>query len=96
MLNNSSKNIKYRRVLFFYDELTRHRVDYETALGFMEYIFGVSRGYLVQIIKGCHKYDEDTVMEHRDVDIKTIEVYVQKLYRDARDKRQVELKFENN
>lgn len=95
MLNGASKDIKYKRIVFYYDELTRHRIDYETALQFMEYQFNVSRNYLVQIIKDYHKYNKAIKLEHADIDTKAIEAFVQKLFKKAKDDRQMELKFDN-
>ena len=93
MLNNASKSIKYKRIVFYYDELTRHRVDMDTALAFMEYVFSVSRNYLVQIVKDGNLY-KDIKLDHADIDVKAIEAYVQKLFKQARDNRQMELKFD--
>lgn len=94
MLNKASKSIKYKRIVFYYDELTRHRVDYDTALSFMGYVFGVSHNYLLQIVKGSMPYDKGVPLDHKDIDVKAIEAFVQKLYRQAKDCRQMELKFD--
>lgn len=96
MLNNASKSIKYKRIVFYYDELTRHRVDYDTALAFMEYVFSVSRNYLVQIVKENSQQHKDVRLEHSDIDVKAIEAFVQKLFKNARDTRQMKLKFDGN
>lgn len=86
-----SKDTKYKRIVLYYDELTRHRVDYNTALDFMGYVFSVSREYLVQIIKDYHKYNKDIQLEHADIDLICIDSFVKKLFREARNNRQLEL-----
>jgi len=96
MLNNASKAIKYKRIVFYYDELTRHKVDYDTAFDFMEYVFSVSHNYLVSIIKDHNRYNKDVKLEHADIDVKAIEAFVQKLFKQARDTRQIELKFDKD
>lgn len=96
MLNKASKSIKYKRIVFYYDELTRHRVDYDTALAFMSYVFNVSHNYLLQIIKNTVPFDRSVRLEHQDIDVKAIEAFVQKLFKNARDCRQIQMKFDKD
>lgn len=90
-MHNCNKDTKYKRIVFYYDELTRHKVDYNTALEFMCYMFSVSREYLVQIIKNYHHYNKEVKLEHADLDLKVIDAFVQKLFREARNNRQLDL-----
>lgn len=91
MNDNSLKDIKYKRVKLYWDELSRHRIDPDTSLDFMEYTFCVSREYLMQIIKGYHSSDDKVVLEHADLDLQCIDAFARKLYKTAKSDRQMKL-----
>ncbi|MDO9255429.1 MAG: hypothetical protein Q7U54_07955 [Bacteroidales bacterium] len=100
MLNDVSKQIKYKRILFYWGELARHRVDIDTALDFMQYMFSVSKDYIVQIVKGYYDFDKTVALDHSDIDILVIEAFVQKLFKQARNNRrnevQTKIEFEKD
>ena len=91
------KQIKYRRILYYYDELSRHKIDIDTAIEFMEYMFNVRPVWIMTIVKNSNRYN-DLPLPHRDVDDTAIDSFVRKLYREARKQRNEIQKtdFENN
>lgn len=82
------KQEKHKRIMMFYDELTRHKIDYQESLKFMSYIFGVSQGYITVILKSFKLADFANVkLEHWDLDLKMIDSYALKLYANAKKMR---------
>jgi len=79
-------DIKFQRIVFFYDELSRHNIDFDVAVKFMEYVFNVSPAWITKIIKGYVPF-EPSRLEHSDIDCQTIDAFVRKLYKKARTER---------
>lgn len=80
-------DVKCQRIMFFYSELSRHNIDIDVALKFMEYVFGVRAPWLMRIVKGYVPFDSTLPLEHADVDLLTIDAFVRKLYRQAKTER---------
>ncbi|MDZ4212312.1 MAG: hypothetical protein U1C59_11440 [Methylotenera sp.] len=85
-------DIKCQRIMFFYTELSRHNIDIDAALKFMEYVFNVRAPWLMRIVKGYVPYDATPALEHSDVDLQTIDAFVRKLYKQAKAARVEEAK----
>ncbi len=82
-----SEDVKYRRMMFYYDELSRHNIDIEQVLQFMEYIFDVKRTWIMRVVKGHVPFDRDAKLEHLDLDAKMIDAFVLKLFNKAKKER---------
>ncbi len=82
------KKQKHLRILFFYKELTRHKIDMDECLKFMSYQFHISESWIIRIIK-TYKEDDftDTQLIHSDLDLITIDAYAKKLFSEARKER---------
>lgn len=87
-------NLKCTRIMLYYDELSRHKVDISAALEFMEYIFNVQGSWVMRIVKGAVNY-ESVILSNTDIDLMVIDAYVKKLHRKAVSERQYKIKFEN-
>ena len=79
-------DIKRQRVLLYWNELSRHKVDIEVALGFMSYTFHVRQSWIIRIIKTQRK-KESIVLEHQDLDFQLIDAFVDKLHKKAKKER---------
>lgn len=79
-------DIKFQRIVFFYDELSRHNIDFDVAVKFMEYVFNVSAPWITRVIKGYVPF-ERVQLEHSDIDIQMIDSFVRKLYKQAKASR---------
>lgn len=79
-------DIKFQRIVFFYDELSRHNIDFDVAVKFMEYVFNVRAPWITRVIKGYVPF-EKVALEHNDIDIQMIDAFVRKLYKQARAER---------
>ncbi len=90
-----SKKQKHLRILIYYKELTKHKIDYEECLNFMSYQFCISQRYIVRILKNYTEKDFPGInLEHADLDYIMIDAYVKKLYKEAiktRTKEQLKL-----
>ena len=82
------KKQKHLRILFFYKELTRHKIDMDECLKFMSYQFHISENYIIHIIKSYSENDfAGTQLTHSDLDLITIDAYANKLFKEARKER---------
>jgi hypothetical protein len=80
--------IKRLRILKYYQELTRHKIDYDECLKFMSYEFNMIIPCLIRIIKKYNETDfTDTKLEHFDIDLITIDAFANKLFKEARKER---------
>lgn len=75
-------DIKFTRIMYYYTELSRHNIDIDVALKFMEYIFGVKSQWIMRIVKGYVSFTE-APLEHDDIDAYTVDTFVRKLYKQA-------------
>lgn len=81
--------------MLYYDELSRHKVDIDAALEFMEYVFSVRSNWITRIVKGSVEFNK-VDLPHGDIDLMCIDAYVQKLFKQAKkDRKQLEFVFEN-
>jgi len=81
---------KHLRILFFYRELSRHKIDYEECLKFMSYQFSVSINWITRIIKNHEENDfSDVKLEHIDLDVLVIDLFAKKLYTEAKKERNI-------
>lgn len=88
MLQPELKAKKYLRVLYFYRELTRHKIELDECLNFMTYVFSLSEVQLIHIIKSYKETDFcKTRCEHYDLDMILIDAFANKLFKDARKER---------
>lgn len=86
MRNSMRQNLKCTRIAFYWDELSRHGIDSEIALEFMEYQFCVNRSWILKIIKGYVHY-KVIDLPHPEIETGTIDAFVQKLFRSAQRER---------
>lgn len=84
MANGKPKlnDVKFTRIMYYYTELSRHNIDIDVALKYMEYVFGVKSQWIMRIVKGYVTYI-DVPLEHDDIDAYTIDAFVRKLYKQA-------------
>ena len=82
------KKQKHLKILFFYKELTRHKIDMDECLRFMTYHFSISEYYIIHIIKSYKETDfADTQLIHSDLDLILIDAFANKLFKEARKER---------
>ena len=86
MQNEELKLIKQQRILLYWNELGRHRVEPDACFEFMEYQFSVKRRTLLRIVKGSLPRNK-TKLDHPDIDLITIEAFVKKLFNAAKKER---------
>jgi len=85
---NKSIEIKRQRVLLYWSELSRHRVDCDVSLDFMTYMFSVKRAWIIRIVKTVNQ--KKTIrLEHYDLDCRMIDAFVEKLHRKAKRERTI-------
>lgn len=88
------KDIKIKRILLYYSELQRLKVDHETSMQIMEYQFGVSDKWIEELLR---KYDitefKDVRLDYVEVDIITIDKFVSNIRSNARKKRREQLEL---
>lgn len=88
------KDIKIKRILLYYSELQRLKVDHETSMQIMEYQFGVSDKWIEELLR---KYDIEEFKEVRldyvEVDIITIDKFVSNIRSNARKSRREQLEL---
>ena len=69
-------------MLIYYRELERLRVSHEGSMILMTYVFSVSARWIEEVLRTNDISDyEDVELEHLDLDIKQIDMFVQKLHR---------------
>jgi len=82
------KKQKHLRILFYYKELTRHKIDMDECLKFMSYQFHISESWIIHIIKAYNENDfAGTQLVHSDLDLVTIDAFANKLFKEARKER---------
>jgi len=88
MLQPEGKDQKHLRILIYYRELSRHKIEYDECLKFMSYQFTVSVPWLIKIIKTYSENDlAEVKLEHIDLDMIMIDAFANKLFREARKER---------
>ena len=86
--NNLQQQQKIKRILIYYQELSRMHVSHEGAMKLMVYIFHVSERWLLEILRDNSIEDfRDVKLEHLDLDMKLIDAYLQKVYRQGKSNR---------
>jgi hypothetical protein len=92
MQTPENKDIKRLRILKLYQELSRHKIDYEECLKFMSYQFCLAIPYLIYIIKNNRIEDfSETTLDHFDLDLKLIDAFANKLFVEAKKERKEQL-----
>lgn len=86
MRSSMRQDIKCTRIVYYWDELSRHGIDSEVALEFMEYQFNVNRAWILKIIKGYVHYKK-TKLSHPEIEASTVDAFVQKLFKCAQHNR---------
>ena len=88
-LLNENRDLKYKRILFYWMELQRNNIDYNAALGFMSSIFNVSADTMLRTVIQKYNYDdfEHIPFAHTDLDIKVIEGFIDKINAKAKKER---------
>ena len=82
------KKQKHLRILFFYKELSRHKIDFEECLRFMSYQFSISAPYITHILKNYKEEQfSDVELPHSDIDILAIDAFSRKLFNEAKKER---------
>lgn len=82
MYEKTSKDTKCTRVAFYWDELTKHGIDPEISLNYMEYVFHVKRARILRIIKGYVNYTK-VELPHSEIESANVDAFVRKLFRSA-------------
>lgn len=86
MQDEQLKYIKQERILLYWEILGCHKVNPETCICFMEYVFDIKKPRIMRIIKGYEKHVK-TELPHRELDVLMIESFVKKLFKEARKER---------
>lgn len=88
MRRKDLQDIKTKRILLYYRELARHKITHIESVEFISYIFAVSDRWIEEILrKNDMKFLNEAVLQHRDIDLKIIDAFVKKLYKQARGNR---------
>jgi hypothetical protein len=82
MCDKTSKNTKCTRIAYYWDELSKHGIDPEISLSYMEYVFNVKRTWILRIIKGYVIYSK-VELPHPEIESANVDAFVQKLYKNA-------------
>ena len=78
--------IKHKRIVLYFNELSRYKISIDTALRFMSYIFNVSEVYILDIVRGRKselKKLKDVRLEYYDMDIACIETFATHLLKNS-------------
>ena len=82
MCDKTSKDTKCTRIAFYWDELSKHGIDPEISLSYMEYVFNVKRARILRIIKG-YVYYKKVELPHPEIESANVDAFVRKLFRSA-------------
>lgn len=76
---------KHKRILLMSAELERYKIDFDAAIDFLSYVFSISPNYVCVVLKNNTLTDMESVhLEHVDLDTKLVDLYVQKVSRQAK------------
>lgn len=88
-LLDKHKQLKYKRILFYWMELQRNNIDSNPALEFMSMIFHVEGDTMLRtaILKYDYEDFDAIPFPHIDLDIKVIEGFIDKINAQAKKER---------
>lgn len=88
-LLNENRDLKYKRILFYWMELQRNNIDYNAALDFMSAIFNVSGDTMLRTVIQKYNYEDYSHIRfaHTDLDIRVIEGFIDKINAQAKKER---------
>lgn len=82
------QKIKIKRILFYYQELSRHKIRHDACMEFMSYVFHVGELWLTRIINDNSIEDLAGVsLPFKELDIKFIDNYAKSLHKKASEER---------
>ena len=76
---------KIKRILVFYNELERMKVNHEAAMELMEYVFSVSTRWMDELLRKHELTDyNDITLQHIEIDMMMIDGYISKIHKTGR------------
>ena len=89
MTEKERTRLKHARIVMYYDLLGKSSISHDASVKFLSYMFGVTERYLEIAILCRYKMSDftDITIEHRDIDMKIIECYIQKLLKNGKNYR---------
>jgi hypothetical protein len=91
ILQDQRTRAKHKRILLYYQELDRAKVNHEGICELIFYIFDIGEYWLTKILNKDIEDYRDVKLEHWDLDMKIIDEYVVKIRREAKKARNRQL-----
>lgn len=88
MRSRERQKIKEARILKYWEELTRLRLDPDASLELISYIFAIDEAWIMKIIKKDASEYGNIKIPHIDLEIQLIEAYYDKIKVNAQEQRQ--------
>lgn len=88
MQSKKNKDIKYKRVLFYFRELERYKISMAASLQFMVYVFNITEERLLRIQREADEKDyQEVKLDFMSSDISAIDAFVRNTMKVARNQR---------
>jgi hypothetical protein len=88
MRGKQSQEKKEKRILLYWNELNRHRINTEGALELISYMFNISERWILELVR-TRDFDDypEVDLTHADLDTELIDSYVEKIHKGAKRSR---------
>jgi len=96
MLRPDLKDIKIKRILLVYRELERMKMNHESSMETMEYMFNLGARWMEEILRNnsIEQYSHIR-LEHEDIDLAMVDMVVKKMHAQARKERSKQMNMFN-
>ena len=89
MRNKDRQRIKEKRILVYWQELTRLRIEPDASIEIIRYMFSIQERWIMEIIRRDISEYKDVELRHIDLEIQLIDAYAQKNIKQAQEARLV-------
>lgn len=79
----NNQKLKEKRIMYYWDELSKLRLEADAAIELISYMFNVSEGWVYKIIKQDPQQLADVELPHADLDKVLILAYFDKIRANA-------------
>ena len=87
MRDKDRQRIKEKRILVYWQELTRLRIDPDASIEIIRYMFSIQERWIMEIIRRDINDYDDIELSHIDLEIQLIDAYAQKNIKQAQEDR---------